>query len=268
MRGPGGLLWAWVPLAGFACEAKKDVASRYVKTVPVTATVGATITVSVPESRDLARTELVIPPGSLARDTTITLELGTKPITTIDSEPAGPVAIWGPPGTVFRVPATLTLPVDPKKPIDGLVVEVREEEGRRSTIPEHQVTADSAAFLVRFSVSGFTWFQPARRAPCIDDFGCPSGRRCDNRRCVAVSDAGVDGNASRCANDTACPSGSRCSSGGACQPCQPGSCLRGDAGPTANVQDGGSTGAQACQVGGGADTCPVGTRCVQGRCVQ
>ena len=59
----------------------------------VVATDGAVFAVSDTESQDLAGTRLVIPPNSLAQDTTITLALGDAAIVDTGDEAAGPVAV-------------------------------------------------------------------------------------------------------------------------------------------------------------------------------
>src|SRR5688572_24351018 len=80
-----------------------------IKAVAVTAAEGGTITVSSAESAQLAGTALVIPAGALAKDTVITLRVGAAPIVS-RGQPIGPVAVWGPPGTVFAHEGRMTLP--------------------------------------------------------------------------------------------------------------------------------------------------------------
>ena len=92
----------------YACGQESNVGSRFVKSEQVAASKGAAISVSAAEEPELAGSALDIPAGALGTDTTITLELGLKAIT---ESPRGPVAIWGPSGTIFssssaRPPAT------------------------------------------------------------------------------------------------------------------------------------------------------------------
>src|SRR5215210_3310785 len=87
-----------------ACTPTQQVGSKYVKSEKVTASQGATLTVSAAESPELAGTTLVIEPGALATDTEIQLELGTVSITDDGVKSAGPTALWGPRGTTFSKP--------------------------------------------------------------------------------------------------------------------------------------------------------------------
>lgn len=92
----------------YACGQESTVGSRFVKSEQVAASKGAAISVSATEEAELAGSALDIPAGALGADTTITLELGLKAIT---ESPRGPVAIWGPSGTIFSKPARMTLPL-------------------------------------------------------------------------------------------------------------------------------------------------------------
>src|SRR5688500_5168982 len=86
-----------------------ELGSRFVKSEKVLASQGAVIRVDEAESPELAGTSLVIEPGALELDTTITLEVGRRPLVE-PSAVAGPVAVWGPPGTRFIKPAQLAIP--------------------------------------------------------------------------------------------------------------------------------------------------------------
>src|SRR5687767_12768672 len=84
-----------------ACQQEpsmNNVASRYVKSVPVDPATGATISVSSAEHKELGGTRLLIPPGALGTKTTVTLEYGYDAILATPGEAVGPVAIWGPSG--------------------------------------------------------------------------------------------------------------------------------------------------------------------------
>lgn len=154
-----------------ACGTERTVGSRFVKSERVVASRGATISVSASEEPALAGTRLEIPPDALSADTTVTLELGLKPITEASR---GPVAIWGPAGVVFSSPVRMTLPLalsnDTERSLVG--VQVEEADGRRFTIPNSAVAVDASGSTVSFSVSGFTRFQPTVLAP---DAGSGSG---------------------------------------------------------------------------------------------
>ena len=93
-----------------ACGPTKTVGSRYVASRLVNAANGDSIAVSAADSPELAGTVLKIPPGALADNTQITLELGEGNLTRTGTRAAGPVAIFGPSGTKFSKPVELTLP--------------------------------------------------------------------------------------------------------------------------------------------------------------
>ena len=114
-------------LALAACTTE-PVGSKYVKSDPVGASQGTTISVSSKDSALLAGTSLEIPADSLPQDTVITLEVGMESMLDADTA-AGPVAIWGPAGTKFNKPARMTLPVTLGESSDEITVLVREADG-------------------------------------------------------------------------------------------------------------------------------------------
>ncbi|MBK7861598.1 MAG: hypothetical protein IPJ65_23880 [Archangiaceae bacterium] len=91
----------------------QQVGSKYVKTEKISASQGGSLTVAASDSPELAGAKLVIPPGALAADQEITLELGSAPITQGGDKAAGQVALWGPSGTRFAMPVEMTLPYTP-----------------------------------------------------------------------------------------------------------------------------------------------------------
>lgn len=91
------------------CSTQQNVGTRYVKTMALTASQGGTLTVEASESAELAGFDLVVPPGVLPADTTLTLELGLDDVATAPASPAGPVVILGPELT-FLEGVQLTLP--------------------------------------------------------------------------------------------------------------------------------------------------------------
>jgi PKD repeat protein len=123
---------------------------------------GGTVEVSSSESAELFGASIVVPPAALAGDTTITVALGLASIVGPGAEAAGPVAVWGPPGTRFRAPATMTLPyrLPAGRSARGLFVQVLESDGKRVAIEQPALQVDAAQRLVRFPVQGFSAFQP------------------------------------------------------------------------------------------------------------
>lgn len=160
----------------YACGQESNVGSRFVKSEQVAASKGAAISVSAAEEPELAGSALDIPAGALGGDTTITLELGLKAIT---ESPRGPVAIWGPSGTVFSKPARMTLPLALLSSAELAQVEilVEESDGRRFSIPRSELMIDAAAKSVTFSVNGFTRFQPTVRPVDGGTTGTGAGAR-------------------------------------------------------------------------------------------
>jgi PKD repeat protein len=136
--------------------------TKPIKSARLSATAGGTVEVSCSESAELFGASLVVPPAALAGDTTITVALGLASIVGFGAEVAGPVAVWGPPGTRFRAPATMTLPyrLPAGRSTRGLFVLVLESDGKRYRIEQPALQVDAAQRLVRFPVKGFSAFQP------------------------------------------------------------------------------------------------------------
>lgn len=217
------LLMAVVAVA--ACGRADNVGSRYVKSQSVQGGVSALISVSAAEEPLLAGTQLSIPAGALELDTNITLETGGLPLS---SNPAGPIAVWGPPGLKFKTPARMTMPVTLPEGVvaEDLYIEVLEATGEQKTIEAVSLEGN----LVSFEVGGFTAFQPSARS-CTSSAQCSAGKTCVSGRCRRLT---VDGG-SQCAADADCAAGAVCQSG-ACQ-----AALDGGAAPDAGspLPDGG-----------------------------
>lgn len=252
---------AVVLCTGVACG-PTQVGSRYVKSQQVSASQGAVVTVSASDSTQLAGTKLEIPGDALAADTTITVEVGLEPLVATELV-AGPVAVWGPAGTLFSKPARMTLPLQGLEPEDELSIFVREADGRVFEIPAENVVIDAAAGTVAFDIHGFTRFQPQRRHRCATDAQCRQGLACVNGRCRP---SGV------CQADADCPQGyvcvaaqtntANCQAGapcpGVCQP-QPPQCQ--------NCPPGAACVNGACTLTcGNVISCPPGSQCLNGAC--
>lgn len=244
----------------YACGQESSVGSRFVKSEQVAASKGAAISVSAAEEPALAGLALDIPAGSLGADTTITLELGLKAIT---EQPRGPVAIWGPSGTVFSKPARMTLPLSlsSSDELAQLEILVEESDGRRFSIPRSELMVDAAAKSVTFSVNGFTRFQPAVRP--VDGGttgaggGTVSGTGGGSTAAGGGSVSAGGGSATRsCASARDCNLGEVCAmqNPGALGVCRPGGLLGGGSAGTG----GGSVSAGGGSVGAGGGSTSAG----------
>jgi hypothetical protein len=214
----------------------------------VVAGASALISVSAAEEAQLAGTKLSIPANGLALDTNITLETGGLPLS---ANPAGPIAVWGPPGLKFKSPARMTLPVTLPEGVvaEDLYIEVLEATGEQKTIDAVALEGN----LVSFDVEGFTAFQPSARS-CTSNTQCSAGKACVSGRCRRIT---VDGG-SQCTADADCSAGASCQSG-VCQAAQ-------DGGPAVDAGvDAGTDGGQLPDAGrDGGFTCTVNADCAVG----
>lgn len=189
-----------------------EVGSKFVKSVPVTASEGATLTVSLEDSPELAGTTLVIPPGALSSDQTITLELGVNALAEGDDRAAGPVAIFGPAGTRFSKPATLTLPakLQSDETVNDLFVAIVEGDGRRDLVPFEALTISGNQ--VAFEIDGFTSFQActSQVKKCKTASNCASNETCVNGSCKAQA---TDGGPLLCTSNATCQMNEMCVNG-------------------------------------------------------
>lgn len=236
---------------GYACGTEQTVGSRFVKSELVSSARGGEIAVAPAEEPALAGAKLSVPPNALAKDATLTLELG---MTDVSSAPRGPVAIWGPSGTLFSTPAKLTLPLVLSSPDETASIEivVEEADGRRFVIPNAELTIDAAGRFVTFPVKGFTRFQPGV-APARDA-GSAGGSAGGGNAAGGASAGGTA--AISCRSDADCPSTHQCALR---VPAQPGTCvLRPSTG-------GGTSGVGGGVAGGNAGGCTNNTQCSAGQ---
>ena len=150
------------------CDDRQLVASRYVKRLLVSAGTGGVIEIGAEDSRELAGTRLVIAPDALAADTIVTVELRTRPVA---RSPAGPVVVFGPPGTALRREAQLTLPADGTATAgaERLMIEGEEEDGWRWILPGTETAAEASDGVVHSDIGRLATFQIGRRpiVPCF-----------------------------------------------------------------------------------------------------
>jgi hypothetical protein len=262
-------------LAG--CGPTRTVGSRYVKSERVTAAQGLTLSVEAADSPELAGTRLVIPPGALAADTVITLELGSDSLAGGDNKAAGAVALWGPAGTRFSTAAELSLPyaLASGESVGNLFIQGREDDGTRFVVNHDALTLDLTNQLVRFPVSGFTGFQPNTGALCGNYPACTAGQTCVNGQCQATTTCGgLPGCAAgqscingQCASSGCGPNHTVCAAGQSCvvDVCKPmcgnyPACVNGQTCVNGQCQSAANT----C---GNLPACSTGQSCVNGQCV-
>lgn len=261
------VLLALAGIVANACGTERTVGSRFVKSERVAASKGTAITVSDAEEPELAGTRLEVPPGALSADTTVTLELG---LTSITESSRGPVAIWGPAGTVFSSPVRMTLPLAMASSSElGLIeIQVEEADGRRFTIPNSALTIDASGKAVSFTVTGFTRFQPG--VPSRDGGTGAGGGTANTAGGTALGGgtASAGGTA-----QTSCSSSTQCARSETCVMRNPGAlgvCVAqstggGSAGGGA-VSGGGTASAGGTASGGGTaqTSCTNSTQCARG----
>ncbi len=261
-----------------ACGAPThEVASHYVKSQLISASKGGTITVGQADDPVLAGTSIVIPAGALPADTTVTIAEGATRVAPAGAQTAGPVATFGPDGTKFSTPATITLPyaLPAGAAVGDLEIEAVESSGAATTLSPSQLKLNAKASTAAFGLTGFPR-HGAFVGPAGDggvDGGtcpgfCPSGQACcaSARGCTDLSTD--ENNCGACGN--VCPSSSTCS-GGACitiGPCQGCATCRTDAdctggtvcvnGSCSSAIDGG---VNACVAACGVGCAPPGSYC-------
>ncbi len=185
-------LIVWVGLCcTWACGNKQlNLASKYVKSQAITASQGGTVSVTSSDDPSLAGTSIQIPPKALSQDTTITLTVGNALTLVGGDQAAGPVVDFGPDGTTFQYPPTVTLPVSiPSGRSDSeLIVVGVESDGTTLVVGREDLTYDANKKTASFAVAGFTRFGvlvgvppcPTGTALC----GCGGGGRCLDGRVV------------------------------------------------------------------------------------
>lgn len=95
-----------LPLAALACSSNESQPSALSKTIGPE---GGTIDVALEDDDVLGGTELVIPPGALAKATKITISRGSEIVGNGESS-RGPSVRLSPDGTMLALPATLRVP--------------------------------------------------------------------------------------------------------------------------------------------------------------
>ncbi len=188
-------LIALLPIAALACgSTTTPVASKYVVSQLVSAQSGGTLAVTQADDPMLAGTTLSVPPGALAKDTTLTIAEGGA-VTPSGDQEAGPVADFGPSGTTFLKAVTITLPyqLPSGATIDQLAVEGVEADGSQLAVAHSALAIDSSMQTLSFEANGFTRFGAIALPPA-----CPAHEILCNGSCIpaglaCAADGGVGG---------------------------------------------------------------------------
>ena len=220
-------------LLGLCCAtacynpATEPVGSKYAIEQLVTAASGATLTVTPAEDSKLAGVSIVIPPGALAKDTTITIAEGAALSLATGSLSVGPVADFGPAGTTFGKPATIILPFQLPSGVAASTLSAVgvEADGTTRVFAGAELAVNAGATTMSFPISSFTRYGgvsgppcPAGDTVCTD---CNGGGTCQTQgsACLAYTcpadDGGVGGSDGGGGNG--CPAGQ--------EPCCCGTCM-------------------------------------------
>ncbi|HUB05983.1 MAG TPA: hypothetical protein VMB50_03235 [Myxococcales bacterium] len=219
--------WAMAGLccSALACGQTKVVGSQYAASALISATQGGSLSVTASEDAKLAGTEIQIPPTALAQDTTVTITEGvdiSSQLPSGDSLASAAVAEFGPSGTAFSLPVTVTLPYSAGTTSDLEVVAV-EDDGTTLVVSNADLTLDTQNNLAKFTVAGFTRFAVVHgvHTPCPANdtlCGCNGGGKCvpPGTVCPAICPVTTGGNGGGSGGTSAGSSGG--SGGSSCCP--------------------------------------------------
>jgi hypothetical protein len=208
-----------------ACNpSSSQVGSKYVVSQVVTASLGGTVKVTASDDPTLAGTQIQIPPNALTADTTITIAEGAA---ISGGTSVGPIADFGPSGTTFAYPVTITLPYTAGTTTSTLTV-VGVESDTSSTpslaIGNADLTIDASANTLSFTAAGFTRFGanagppacPPNETFCgcngsgvclLPGIGCPA---------ICIADGGIGGSSGGSSGGASSSGGSSGGGGGCC----------------------------------------------------
>jgi hypothetical protein len=280
MRGRAhSILLVVLACAGCVFSPTSEVSKTFCGSELVSAAAGGTVSVTAPECAALAGTSVVIPPGALAQDTVVTIGMGPDAIASAWATGIGPVADFGPSGTRFTSPVTVTLPFDASGILDTDLLFVQEVEANGTTgridRPDLQILPSGKS--LSFQITAFTQFEVALDPSCGN---CPAGSSCapGTHRCACTGglyactpsgpciDLRVDSNnCGSCGN--VCPTGYMCDirhagpvddAGAVC------SCGAGTFGDCADGCVDLATDSSNC--GACGNVCPLGYTCVGASC--
>jgi hypothetical protein len=163
-----------------------QLASNYVKSELISASLGGTLIVTAADSATLAGAQISIPPGALSTDTRIGIGYGSS--SPAGTQAAGLSAELGPDGLHFNHPVTVTLPFALPAGADLSQLEVFAlESSGQSYLIDHHALVQTSGSMVTFQVNGFTEFQPGISAalPPPPDGGTDGGMDAGNDGGVA-----------------------------------------------------------------------------------
>lgn len=143
------------------CDDREVVGVVPVKSVRVMAAIGGSITLTADDDPMLAGVSLRIPPGSLPRDLTVTIQRGGEDIAGTSGLPASPVVLVGPAETELLLPTHLGLPVKPGTTTDRVYIAVNGSAGRSRLASTPGPDAASA----EAAIDRFGTFQAVRLPP-------------------------------------------------------------------------------------------------------
>ncbi len=228
---------------------------------------GPALGVSVgPEGAEIALPNggaLIIPAGALADTVDIVVDAAPPAGSAVGFAVVGPFYDFGPPGTVFEVPATLRLPYQLPGEwaalSDQLVIVWKSTDGEWDALPTTVSAADGELVAVLTDLTGGGPALPGQL--CASDAGC-FATDCVVSACVqgiCISDTPLG---TPCAGGAACQGEGTCDGAGTCNfatKCPGGCCIDGECFP------GGDS--WACGTSGGVcDACPTGEPCSGGQC--
>lgn len=173
-------------LSALACSTDEpaDLGSVHVKSALIEATAGGSIEVTASDDyAPFIGTKLEVPPGALAADTKITIDVYSDSLMDEDADAVGPAVEFGPSGTTFSEPVQVTLPLTEGLDAELARVYVRHGDGTREVLLAEQITVDAANNVLRFSVQHFTTYHPGRARGACRHVTCPSGQTCRGGQC-------------------------------------------------------------------------------------
>jgi len=180
------LLITPVLLSALACSTDEpaDLGSVHVKSALIEAAAGGSIEVTaLDDYAPFIGTKLQVPPGALAADTKITIDVYSNSLMDEDADAVGPAVEFGPSGTTFSEPVQVTLPLTEGLDAELARVYVRHGDGTREVLLAEQITVDAANNVLRFSVQHFTTYHPGRARGACRHVTCPSGQTCRGGQC-------------------------------------------------------------------------------------
>lgn len=179
-------------LLGLACSqsALLGVAARE---VAISAAAGGTVVPGDGAPSALAGFKLVLHPGDLPGDTTITLQLGPA---SEDLSSAGPAVLLGPLGLQLNRPAELTLPyaLGPGQSDADLFVELEDGSGLPKRLDHQILNIDLTAHVIRCLLPRLGEVHALAPRHCMGDPDCGGAGFCHDAVCRPryLPDGGMD----------------------------------------------------------------------------